>query len=51
MVRKTSALAKHKLSGLRLCLFDVAFVIVSEVEKGLLSDVASLASLVGLYDG
>jgi hypothetical protein len=24
---------------------------VSEVEKGLLSDVASLASLVGLYDG
>jgi len=51
MVRKTSVLAKHKLSGLRLCLFDVAFVIVSEVEKGLLSDVASLASLVGLYDG
>jgi hypothetical protein len=33
--------------GERVC---VCFF-VSEVEKGLLSDVASLASLVGLYDG
>jgi hypothetical protein len=31
--------------------FDEGECVVSEVEKGLLSDVASLASLVGLYDG
>jgi hypothetical protein len=30
---------------------ECVFVFVSEVEKGLLSDVALLASPVGLYDG